>query len=66
MQVEGLAGVIAEYIDQRRLQKLEPLEKELEKSLKSVDDESEKSRITTEYASEIQRINWPSRGTCRY
>ena len=57
MQVEGLAGVIAEYIDQRRLQKLEPLEKELEKSLKSVDDESEKSRITTEYASEIQRIN---------
>ena len=27
MQYEGLAAVIADYIDQRRLQKLEPIEK---------------------------------------
>ncbi len=57
MHAEGLSAIMAEYINQRRLQKLEPVEKELEKALKGVVDEAEKSQITTEFASQIQRIN---------
>ena len=58
MQYEGLAAVIADYIDQRRLQKLEPIEKALEKALKGVDDDlKKKAQIKTEFSPQIQQIN---------
>ena len=57
MQYEGLAAVIADYIDQRRLQKLEPIEKALEKALKGVDDDVKQAQINTEFLPQILQIN---------
>lgn len=57
MQYEGLAAVIAEYIDQRRLQKLEPIEKALEKALKGIDDDVKQAQINTEFSPQIRQIN---------
>lgn len=57
MQYEGLAAVIADYIDQRRLQKLEPIQKELEKALKGVEDDVKKAQINTELSPQIQQID---------
>lgn len=57
MQYEGLAAVIADYIDQRRLQKLEPIEKALEKALKDVDDDVKQAQINTEFSPQILQIN---------
>lgn len=57
MQYKGLAAVITDYIDQRRLLKLEPIEKALEKALKGVDDDVKKTQINTEFSPQIQKIN---------
>lgn len=57
MQIEGLAAVIADYIDQRRLQKLELIEKELEKALKGVEDDVKKAQINTEFSPQILQMN---------
>ena len=57
MQYEGLAAVIADYIDQRRLQKLEPIEKALEKALKGVDDDVKQAQINTEFSLQVLQIN---------
>ncbi|MDP1539932.1 MAG: type I-F CRISPR-associated protein Csy1 [Moraxellaceae bacterium] len=57
MQYEGLAALIADYIDKRRLQKLEPIEKELENALKGVDDDVKKAQINTEFSPQILQIN---------
>ncbi|MBT1062642.1 type I-F CRISPR-associated protein Csy1 [Bowmanella sp. Y26] len=57
MQYEGLEALIADYIDQRRLQKLEPIEKALEKALKGVEDKVEHAQINAEFAPQILQIN---------
>ncbi|MEE2025484.1 type I-F CRISPR-associated protein Csy1 [Alkalimonas mucilaginosa] len=57
MQYEGLAAGIADYINQRRLQKLEPIEKALEKALKDVEDVVQQAQINTDFLPQIQQIN---------
>lgn len=57
MQLEGLAAVIADYIHQRRQQKLEPLEKELEKALKGISDEVSVATIRSDFARQIQQLD---------
>ena len=72
MQFDGMAEVIADYINQRKLQKLEPIEKKLEKALSSNSDEIEKSKVKTECLVEMQKIeqqfkeqNWLSEAAKR-
>lgn len=57
MQYEGLAALIADYIEQRRSQKREVAEKDLEKALKGVDNEIEQASIRVEFAQQVQRLD---------
>lgn len=57
MQYEGLTAVIADYIDQRRLQKLEPIEKELDKALKGSQDEVQVAQIRLDFLPAINAVN---------
>jgi CRISPR-associated protein Csy1 len=57
MQSEGLAAVIADYIDKRRLQKLEPIEKALEKALLGAENDVKEAQINVEFSLQIQQIN---------
>lgn len=56
MEYEGLAAVIADYINVRKRQKMEPIEKEAEKIAKELIDDSENSLKQLEFDAEIKTI----------
>lgn len=57
MSNKGLSSVIAEYIEQRRLDKTDPIKKALEKKIKKVDDEVEIAALKSKAAEDLQEIN---------
>lgn len=57
MQYEGLAAVIADYINERRLQKLEPIEKAFEKEFKDTDEDIKQGQPYIDLLRQIQQIN---------
>lgn len=72
MQYEGLTGVIVNYIDQRRQQKCEPIEKKRDKALKEASSDTEKAQVDLAFAAELQQIeqqfvvqNWLSDAAVR-
>ncbi len=56
MEYEGLAGVIADYINDRKRQKMEPIEKAAEKLAKESIDDSEDSLKQLELDTQLKNI----------
>lgn len=56
MEYEGLAAVIADYINDRKRQKMEPIEKEAEKLAKELTDDSEDPLKQLEFDVQIKNI----------
>lgn len=56
MEYDGLTGVIAAYIDERKRQKREPVEKEVEKLAKEPADDSEDSLKQLELDAQLKNI----------
>ena len=56
MEYEGLAAVIADYINERKRQKMEPFEKEAEKLAKELIDDSEDSLKQLEFDEQLKTI----------
>lgn len=56
MEYEGLAAVIADYINERKRQKMEPIEKEAEKLVKESIDDSEDSLKQLELDAQLKTI----------
>lgn len=57
MEYDGLTGVIAAYIDERKRQKREPVEKEVEKLAKEPADDSEDSLKQFEIDTQLKAID---------
>ena len=56
MEYEGLAAVIADEINKRKRQKMEPIEKEIEKVAKEIIDDSEDSLKQLELEAQLKTI----------
>jgi len=56
MEYEGLAGIIADYINDRKRQKMEPIEKDAEKFAKELIDDSEDSLQLLGFEAQLKNI----------
>jgi len=56
MEYEGLAGVIADYINDRKRQKMEPIDKAAEKLAKNAEDDSEDSLKLLELDAQLKSM----------